>query len=147
MNKYQPKTQITWWCRVAPASCKPATHNNLQHLFFQEVVSCCAADKLLQQHTWPHSIYFSFAGVSAGKLTAAAHTQNESHFKLLTQAPRQRGGHYEPGKATTARQGNRAVKEEQGPRCSDFCNPTEQWPSFFPNWAISSALILDSHIA
>lgn len=49
----------------------------------------------------PVQYIFSFAGVGAEKLTAAACTQNESHFKLLTQAPQQRGSHYEPGKATT----------------------------------------------
>lgn len=77
----------------------------------------------------PHPTYFSFAGVSAGKLTAVACTQNESHFKLLTQAPQQRGSHYEPGKATTASQRNRAVKELV-PNAQTFATLLGSSPSF-----------------
>lgn len=99
-----------------------------------------------------HSLHFSFAGVSTRKQSRAhAHThthlrthhmhtgrQNEqSHFKLLTQARQQRGSHYEAGKAATASRSTGAAREQ-------VSNAHTARP--LPDRPISSALILDSHI-
>ncbi|TNN75493.1 hypothetical protein EYF80_014305 [Liparis tanakae] len=76
------------------------------------LVSCNADDESLQERTCgavivtvyrPPSRIFFIRSRRVQQSSERLHcSQNESRFKVLTQAPQQRGSHYKPGKATRA---------------------------------------------
>lgn len=142
-------TWISWMCKISNLS---FTHSTYQCLHDQclcclrliLVTNCCknTCGAAIVTSNRPHPIYFSFAGVSAGTLTAVTcraisncwhkHLSSEAVITNLAKP-----------------QLHARAAEQWRSRCLMLRLLHPYWAAafLFPDWAISSALILNFHIA